>query len=144
ARPTGGTRFVAHVFPVAGPHWTRGAIGDFRAPRSGGRTHEGFDIVARCRTPLVAAASGRVLRWGFDPVLYGNFILIHGAGEARSYFYAHMRRPTPLRRGEPVFAGEAVGAVGRTGNARTVGCHLHFEVHLRGRPVDPKPILSRW
>jgi murein DD-endopeptidase MepM/ murein hydrolase activator NlpD len=144
ARPTGGTRFAAHVFPVAGPHWTRGATGDFGAPRSGGRTHEGLDIVARCGARLVAASNGRVLRRGYDPVLYGNFLLIHGARERRSYFYAHMRRPTPLRRGEAVFAGEGVGAVGSTGNARTVGCHLHFEIHVRGRPVDPEPILSRW
>jgi len=37
-----------------------------------------------------------------------------------------------------------VDAVGKTGNARTVGCHLHFEIHHRGHPIDPEPILSRW
>ena len=65
-------------------------IGEFGAPRDGGRTHEGFDIVAACGTPLVAVATGRVLRTGYDPVLYGNYLLIHGEGEHRSYFYAHM------------------------------------------------------
>jgi murein DD-endopeptidase MepM/ murein hydrolase activator NlpD len=34
--------------------------------------------------------------------------------------------------------------VGDTGNARTVGCHLHFEIHVRGRPKDPEPALRRW
>ena len=125
-------------------HWTRGAIGEFGAPRSGGRLHEGFDVVAACGAELVAAASGRVLRRGYDPVLYGNFLLIDGAGEARSYFYSHLRRPSLVGSGDSLWAGQRVGAVGKTGNARTVGCHLHFEIRDRGRPIDPAPILSRW
>ena len=83
-------------------------------------------------------------RAGFDPVLYGNYLLLHGEGERRSYFYAHLRRPAAVDRGESVFAGERVGSVGATGNARTVGCHLHFEIHVSGRPVDPKPSLRAW
>jgi murein DD-endopeptidase MepM/ murein hydrolase activator NlpD len=140
----GGTSFYAHVFPVVGPHWTRGFIGEFGAPRSGGRSHEGFDIVAACRTPLVAVATGRVLRAGYDPVLYGNYLTIHGQGEKRSYFYAHLIRPAPAHRGDRVWAGQRIGAVGKTGNARTVGCHLHFEIHVKGRPVDPESALSQW
>jgi murein DD-endopeptidase MepM/ murein hydrolase activator NlpD len=93
---------------------------------------------------LVAVRGGRVRRAGYDPVLYGNYLLIHGEGEQRSYFYAHLRRPARVDRGERVFTGERVGAVGETGNARTVGCHLHFEIHVDGRPVDPLPALSRW
>jgi murein DD-endopeptidase MepM/ murein hydrolase activator NlpD len=88
--------------------------------------------------------TGRVLRSGYDPVLYGNYLLIHGQGEHRSYFYAHMPRPALVHRGELVYAGELVGFVGKTGNARTVGCHLHFEIHVRGRPIDPRPALERW
>ena len=63
--------YYGHVFPVQGAHGTRGFIGEFGAPRSGGRTHEGFDIVAACGTELVAVANGRVLRTGYDPVLRG-------------------------------------------------------------------------
>ena len=143
-RPNGGTGFLGHVFPVVGPHGTRGAIGEFGAGRSGGRTHEGFDVVASCGTPLVAVRGGRVRRAGFDPVLYGNYLLIHGEGERRSYFYAHLRRPAVVDRGDRVFTGQRVGAVGETGNARTVGCHLHFEIHVRGHPIDPSPALIRW
>jgi len=132
------------VFPVDGPHGTRGAIGEFGAPRSGGRWHEGFDVVAACGTPLVAVRGGRVLRAGYDPVLYGNFLLIHGEGEARSYFYAHMPRPSPVHEGDRVWTGERVGSVGKTGNAIAVGCHLHFEIHVHGHPIDPEPSLDRW
>jgi len=140
----GAATFYDHVFPVQGPHGTRGAIGEFGAPRDGARTHEGFDVVAACGTPLVSVVTGRVLRSGYDPILYGNYLLIHGEGEDRSYFYAHLRRPARVHRGDRVWAGEAVGAVGETGNARTVGCHLHFEIHVHGRPIDPEPELRRW
>ena len=141
---SGGTEYLGHVFPVAGPHWTRGAIGEFGAPRSGGRVHEGFDVVASCGTPLVSVRGGRVRRAGYDPVLYGNYLLVHGEGERRSYFYAHLRRPAGVDRGDRVFAGQRVGAVGATGNARTVGCHLHFEIHLDGEPIDPEAALRHW
>jgi len=136
--------YYGHVFPVQGSHGARGAVGEFGAGRSGGRTHEGFDIVAACETPLVAVTNGRVLRAGYDPILYGNYLLIHGEGERRSYFYAHLPRPSVVRRGDRVWEGERVGAVGKTGNAITIGCHLHFELHVHGIPVDPLPSLERW
>ena len=136
--------YYGHVFPVQGPHGVRRGIGEFGVPRSGGRTHEGFDVVAACGTPLVAVTNGWVLRTGYDPVLYGNYVLIRGEGEERSYFYAHLPRPPLVRRGERVWEGEPVGAVGETGNAISVGCHLHFEIHVRGVPVDPQPALRRW
>ena len=142
--PDGGLPFYGHVFPVQAPHGIRGYIGEFGAPRSGGRTHEGFDVVAACGAPLVAVSNGRVLRTGYDPVLYGNYLLIHGEGEDRSYFYAHMPRPPPVHHGERVWEGERVGAVGETGNAISVGCHLHFEIHVHGIPIDPEPSLRRW
>jgi len=78
------------------------------------------------------------------PFLYGNYLLIHGEGERYSYFYAHMPRPALVRKGERVWEGERVGAVGETGNAIGVGCHLHFEIHVHGVPVDPEPDLRRW
>ncbi|HET7418066.1 MAG TPA: M23 family metallopeptidase [Solirubrobacterales bacterium] len=122
----------------------RGAVGTYHAARSGGRIHEGFDITAACGTKLVAVRNGRVLRRGYDPVLYGNYLLIHGEGERRSYFYAHMPRPARVRGGERVWEGERIGSVGETGNAVGTGCHLHFEIHVRGVAVNPEPELHRW
>jgi murein DD-endopeptidase MepM/ murein hydrolase activator NlpD len=55
-----------------------------------------------------------------------------------------MRQAALVHRGDHVYAGRRVGTVGETGNAITVGCHLHFEIHVRGRPVDPEPALRRW
>jgi murein DD-endopeptidase MepM/ murein hydrolase activator NlpD len=136
--------YYGHVFPVRGQHGVRGPIGEYHAPRSGGRTHEGFDVTAACGTELVAVRNGRVLRTGFDPVLYGNYVLIHGEGEKRSYFYAHLSRPASVHRRQLVWEGQRVGAVGDTGNAAGTGCHLHFEIHVHGVPIDPEPSLRRW
>ncbi len=92
----------------------------------------------------MAVRNGKVLDSGFDPVLYGWYLLIHGESESRSYFYAHMTRPAVVKKGERVWEGERVGAVGETGNAAGTGCHLHFEIHVHGIPIDPEPSLRRW
>jgi murein DD-endopeptidase MepM/ murein hydrolase activator NlpD len=132
------------IFPVRGPHGTRGPMGEFGAPRNGGRTHEGFDIVAACGTKLVAARGGKVLQNKLDPVLDGNEVLIHARGTGRNYRYSHLRKPAIPAVGEVVETGQRIGAVGKTGNARTVGCHLHFEMWKHGHAVDPEPALRRW
>src|SRR3954466_2836238 len=79
-----------HAFPVRGPHWDRGPIGHFGAPRSGGRTHQGLDIMARCGTPVVAARRGRVVKNIYDPVLYGYLVIVRNHGLHRDYWYAHL------------------------------------------------------
>ncbi len=85
---------------------------------------------------------------GYDPVLYGNWLVIDARGTTTDHRYAHLIAPTPLHTHEHVSTGQLVGRVGRTGNARTVGCMLHFEVWPhgweRGSPVDPLPLLRRW
>jgi murein DD-endopeptidase MepM/ murein hydrolase activator NlpD len=134
----------SHFFPVRGPHGTRGPVGEFGAARDGGRVHKGFDVTARCGTPLAAVVTGTVVKRAYDARLDGNFIVIRGLGERRKYWYAHMVHPSSFHRGDEVHVGQTVGYVGKTGNARTVGCHLHFEIHVSGRPVDPKPYLRAW
>lgn len=143
-RAAGGFRFLGHRFPVRGPHWTRGAVGTFGAPRGGWRNHEGFDLLASCGTPLAAARGGRVLRRGHDPILYGWFVLIDGRREHRNYLYAHLRGPPPVRPGQRLRTGRLIGEVGQSGNARSTPCHLHFEMRRGGRPLDPEPALRRW
>ena len=140
----GELRLHGHVFPVDGPHGTRGPIGEFGAGRNGGRTHEGFDITADCGTTLVAARAGTVAKVGYDDDLYGYYVLIDGFGTGQDYFYSHLIAPPPLDRGDRVKTGQRVGAVGQTGNAASTPCHLHFEIREGGRPVDPEPALRRW
>ncbi|HUR86252.1 MAG TPA: peptidoglycan DD-metalloendopeptidase family protein [Solirubrobacteraceae bacterium] len=144
ARLAGRVTLRTHIYPVRGTHADRGPIGRFGVGRSGGRTHEGFDIDAACGTPLAAARGGRVVSVRYDPVLYGNLVIIRGAHTRRDYWYAHLQRPSRLRAGDDVLTGRRIGRVGATGNARTIGCHLHFEIRSRGVPIDPEPELHHW
>jgi hypothetical protein len=140
ARP----KLFGHRFPVRGSHGVRGYIGEFGAPRNGGRTHEGFDVTARCGTPLVAVRSGTVLRVALDPELKGYYVVLKGRSERRTYLYAHLARSAPVRKGQRIRAGRRLGAVGQTGNAASTPCHLHFEIRSRGRLLDPEPLLYSW
>jgi murein DD-endopeptidase MepM/ murein hydrolase activator NlpD len=144
ARNAGTITLHSHTYPIRGPHADRGPIGRFGVGRNGGRTHEGYDVDAACGTPLVAARGGTVTRAGYDPVLYGNVVIIRGDKTQRDYWYAHLLRTSRLEVGEHVSTGQRIGSVGATGNARTIGCHLHFEIHSAGRPIDPAPELHAW
>jgi murein DD-endopeptidase MepM/ murein hydrolase activator NlpD len=151
AGPAGGrlrtlarTKLYGHRFPVDGPHGIRGYIGEFGAPRTGGRIHEGFDVTAACGTPLVAVRSGTVLKTAFDPELKGYYVVLKGQAERRTYLYAHLIRAAPVRKGQLVKAGRRIGTVGQTGNAAGTPCHLHIEIRSRGRLLDPEPLLYSW
>jgi len=144
-KEAGSVELHRHLFPVRGPHGARGAVGEFNAPRNGGRRrHKGFDVTGRCGTPLAAATTGMVVKRAYDPRLDGNYIVIRGLGERRKYWYAHMVHSTRFRKGELVHVGQILGHIGRTGNAGSTPCHLHFEIHLGGRPIDPEPYLRAW
>lgn len=143
-RRLGAFTLRGHMYPIRGPHRDRGPIGLFGVGRNGGRTHEGFDVNAACGTRLVAARAGRVVRSRFDPVLYGHEVIIRGLLDGREYRYAHLRDTPLVRGGERVRTGQQIGLIGDTGNARTTGCHLHFELRDRGRLIDPGPRLHEW
>ena len=143
-RFAGRLKLRGHAFPVDGPHGTRGGIGEYGAPRSGGRTHEGFDVTGSCGTRLVAARGGEVKRAGYDPELYGNYVLIDARKSRQDHFYAHLNARPRVGDGERVRTGQGVGEIGRTGNAASTPCHLHFEIRVGGRPIDPEPKLRDW
>jgi murein DD-endopeptidase MepM/ murein hydrolase activator NlpD len=142
--PGGTFRLRNYKFPIVGAHGTRGPIGEFGAERVDGRTHRGFDVTAPCGTPLEAIRGGKVERAGYDPELFGHFIEVDARSSRLDYFYAHMRSPATVRRGDNVKTGQPLGQIGLTGNAQGTPCHLHVEIRASGRTVDPKPYLTRW
>lgn len=112
-------------------------IGSFwGADRDGGkRNHEGIDIFAKKGSPAVAVANGTVTRVN-ETAIGGKVVWLRPAGQAFSVYYAHLdsQLVTP---GQTVEAGQAIGLVGNTGNARTTAAHLHFGIYGFGGAVDP-------
>lgn len=94
--------------------------------------HPGLDIAAPMGTTVTAAASGTVIlaQWYGG---YGNFIMIDHGGSVASG-YGHLSA-IYVSVGQQVQRGQAIGAVGSTGHS--TGPHLHFEVRINGKPVDP-------
>jgi murein DD-endopeptidase MepM/ murein hydrolase activator NlpD len=141
-------RYHDHVFPIPGPHQYREGEGEFGAPRSGGRVHEGKDVWADCGSKLVAARGGKVQKRGYDNALYGHFVVIDGRKTKLDYFYVHLRERARVGDGDRVRTGQRIGEVGASGNARSVGCQLHLEMwpsgFRRGNPIDPEPFLREW
>ena len=135
---------MLRIFPIAAP---TSFTSDFNEGRSGGRLHAGNDLFAERGAPLVAVDDGQV-RSGRDP-LGGNILNLY-ANDGTRYYYAHLDAfadgtatlidpPAPRM----ARAGEIVGFLGNTGNAKTTVPHVHFEIHPGNGPaIDPVPALQ--
>jgi murein DD-endopeptidase MepM/ murein hydrolase activator NlpD len=130
------------VFPVDEPYVFSSTFG---APRMTGtpyqHSHQGNDIFAPIGTPLRAVERGIITKVGTDTLGGTKLWLIGMTGT--TYYYAHLSAyGAGIVDNVIVEAGDVVGYVGNTGNARTTPPHLHFEVHPYGGPaVDPYPLL---
>lgn len=113
-------------------------VDSWGAPRSGGRTHQGTDMMAPYGTPVYAAQSGTVSHSSSD--LGGIQAYVYGDG-GDTTFYAHLQGYGGTPSGGPASAGSLIGYVGDTGNASGTP-HLHFEYHPGGGgAVNPYPYL---
>jgi murein DD-endopeptidase MepM/ murein hydrolase activator NlpD len=136
-------QFLAHEFPIRGPHY----YGENAARFGGGRGHQGHDTFAACGTPLVAARGG-VVKFKQYHSAAGHYIVIDGVRTGVDYTYMHLRDAALVNAGDRVRTGQLIGYVGQTGRAS--GCHLHFEMwkapgwYDGGSPFDPLPSLLAW
>jgi murein DD-endopeptidase MepM/ murein hydrolase activator NlpD len=113
---------------------TRGTITS-RFGMRWGRLHTGVDIGAPTGTSIRAADSGKVIFAGWSGG-YGKLVKIdHGGGKVT--YYAHCSSIN-VSRGQNVSKGQVIARVGSTGNS--TGPHLHFEIRINGKPINP---LSR-
>ena len=126
------------VFPMQGRCNFSDTWGE---PRSGGRSHEGTDVIGPKGLALYAVVDG-VITKTYVGAANGGTALRLTAADGTYFYYAHLDSFAPgIAAGTPVRAGQIIGFSGDTGNAGTP--HLHFEVHPRGgAAVNPYPILK--
>ncbi|RZA19545.1 MAG: M23 family metallopeptidase [Lysobacteraceae bacterium] len=109
-------------------------------PRSGGRSHQGTDIFAARGTPVRSATPGIVLRIG-DHGIGGKHVWVLGPGGERHY-YAHLDGwAAGVHRYQVMRTGDALGAVGDSGNARGTPPHLHYGIYAATGALNPHPRL---
>lgn len=127
-------------FPVEGRG--NGAAQSFwGVDRDGGRrSHQGVDIFAPRGTPVLAATDGQIVSTQPNN-LGGNVVWQADDHRSQRLYYAHLDRHH-VQAGDHVNAGDTIGFVGNTGNARTTSPHLHFAIYRRGQgAIDPWPYV---
>jgi len=104
----------------------------------GAAMHAGIDLAGPSGTPIYATADGYVTDAGYNSGGYGNLIKVdHGRGiETR---YGHLSSMA-VRAGQQIKRGQLIGRMGSTG--RSTGSHLHYEVRIDGKPVNPIPFMK--
>ena len=134
-RATGVIASGEWICPVQGP---RAFSNDYGDPRSGGRSHQGIDILSPRGTPIVAPVSGVVKHHNSS---LGGLSFYLSGDDGNTYFGTHLGSYAASGR---VSAGTVVGYNGDSGNARGTP-HLHFEIHPGGGgAVNPYPTLVKY
>jgi murein DD-endopeptidase MepM/ murein hydrolase activator NlpD len=115
-------------------------VDSWGAARSGGRSHQGTDVMAPHGARVFAFVNGVVSRESSSA--NGGIQLYLQGDNGVEYFYAHLSGYA-VSTGTRVEAGQLIAYNGQTGNAAATAPHVHFEVHLSGGPVNPYPYLQR-
>lgn len=127
---------VPNFMPTAGRQTSN--FGNRRSPFSRRiEFHQGIDIANARGTDIVSAGKGIVLFSGYNGG-YGQTVIIDHGNEYRT-LYAHHSRLL-VEAGEEVEKGQVIGKMGSTG--RSTGSHLHFEIHHKGKPINPLDLLQ--
>ncbi len=122
-------------------------LDNFADPRSGGRSHEGIDILAALGQAVYAMVDGtltvQTIAGAPNATLSGNLWRLTAATGGTYYVYGHLSGFAPgLTKGSVVYKGQLLGYVGDTGNPGPGNYHLHYEIHPGGgAAVDPLPSL---
>lgn len=125
---------------------------NFGDGRSGGRLHEGIDIMGSKMLPLYAAVDGRVRHLNIPEESWGYAIVLEDS-EGWRYHYLHVNNDSPgtddgaggtinayapgIFEGATVTKGQLVGWMGDSGNAESAGAHLHFEIRYQDVAINP-------
>ncbi len=104
--------------------------------------HQGLDLASQPGTQIVATAPGIVEKVEWNPMNYGWYCKISHGDMGFSTLYAHLRSQPVIRPGDNVVKGQLIGYMGGTG--ATTGIHLHYEVRLGDRLLDPMKLISTY
>lgn len=135
------------IVPVTGVA-TRQLVDTYGASRSGGRAHQGIDIMAKRGTPVRASAPGTIAKL-FTSKRGGTTLYQYDETRQYVFYYAHLESyAANIAVGQHVEQGQVIAYVGSTGNATTP--HLHFEIQLadgsgrwwKAQSVNPYPALK--
>ncbi len=119
------------IWPTKG--WVSSGFSYRNDPFTGLRVfHYGLDIATNYGNPIVAPADGTVVSLGNDKMMGSHIVLSHGNGITTHYL--HLSKFL-VRAGQKVKRGDIIGLVGKSGKA--IGPHLHYEIRINNRPVNP-------
>jgi murein DD-endopeptidase MepM/ murein hydrolase activator NlpD len=122
-------------WPIRGP--VKSEYGRRQSPWTGRpEQHDGIDIGASPGTPVESPAGGTVVV-ASSSVDYGRYVVLDHGNGLRS-LYGHLQK-ADVKSGERVATGQVIGRSGSSG--RATGPHLHYELRVDGKPVDPRPFL---
>jgi len=141
----GGPDITGIVCPVQGAVAGRDFSNDWGYPRSGGRYHQGNDIFARRGTAVVAAQNATIVRWNppSAQTSLGGITVTYRTADGSEWYNAHLDSvASGIAPGVSVAAGQTIGTVGTTGNARGTPPHLHLGRKSGGSWVNPWPTIS--
>ncbi len=127
--------------PLANNYSVTSKFGD-----TAGRTfpHQGLDMGTPVGTPVLAATGGSVSAAGLSGG-YGNLVSINTNNPPAQTRYGHLSR-IDVKVGQQVTQGQVIGLsggkAGAFGSGDSSGPHLHFEIRIGGKPVDPQPLIN--
>jgi murein DD-endopeptidase MepM/ murein hydrolase activator NlpD len=128
---------IPTISPVLTGYTITSRYGPRRDPFTGRRAqHNGLDFRAVTGTPVVSAADGTVSFVGYNGDFGLTIEIKHGGGIETAF--CHLKSAS-VRPGQEVTRGECIGKVGSSG--RSTGSHLHYEVRVDDRPVNPKKYI---
>lgn len=142
----GGPDVSGGYCPVEGAVAGRDFTNDWGYPRSGGRSHQGNDIFANRGRPVIAIDDGTVVRMHANEASggLGGVSITYRTSDGSEWYNAHLESiSSGLSVGSRVSAGEQVGTVGNSGNARTTPPHDHLGRRYNGSWVNPYPTISK-
>ena len=142
--PGGGAKTPVATGKVASP--VKGALDVMSSVgMRGGRLHQGLDIKARTPTPLYSPIDGTVTKAGDGWAGNGGTgVKIEGGGQTHKFF--HLSNVS-VREGQPIKQGDQFGTSGGVkdapGSGNSTGPHIHWEMWMNGKPVDPRQYIGQ-